>query len=132
MGDIISNCRIYIDYSGGNHQLKRVDTSDEDDDSSTTVVTTIGVRGGAGYQDTEGGGALKFEVYRETIPEVNYRNLKRSKELFSITIQDDSGERWQYQGCRVSKVARKDDSKGKHMDTVDITWLQRRQLPSSL
>lgn len=130
MGDFISEAKIYIDYSGGNFQLKKVDTWDEDDDSDVEVKTVIGVRGGAGHIDKEGGGALKMEVYRETgVPEVSYRLLKKTKERFSITIQDTGGERWMYQGCRVAKVARKDDSQGKHMDTVDIKWLQRVPLP---
>ena len=129
-GAFISQAKIYIDYSGGNFQLKRVDTFDEDDDSDVEVKTAVGVEGGAGHVDKEGGGALKLEVYRETIPEVNYRTLKKSKESFSMSIQDTNGERWKYLGCRVAKVARKGDSQGKHMDSVDIKWLQRVPQPA--
>ena len=127
---LISNAKFYIDYSGGNFQLKRVDSLDEDDDSETEVKTAIGVQGGAGNVDKEGGGKLKLDVFREVNPEVNYRAVKAAKEYFSFTIQDDNGERWKYLNCRVSKVSRKDSSDGKHMDTVDITWQQRVQLPS--
>lgn len=130
----ISDVRVYIDFSGGNFQLKRLDTTDEDDDSKTEVVPAMGVRGGAGHRDREGGGSLKLEVFHETIPEVNWRALKVSKEVFSLTYQDggagSTGDRWQYQGCRVSSVSRKDDSQGKHMDSVEVVWLQRRQLPT--
>jgi hypothetical protein len=131
MGNVISSARLYIDYSGGNFQLKRVESLDEDDDSDTTVVTAIGVSGGAGNQDKEGGGKLKLEVFREDVPEVNYRRLKISKEFFSITVQDNPGERWQYQGVRVAKVARKINTDGKLMDSVDCTWQQRVQLPAA-
>jgi len=131
MGDFVSNARLYINYSGGNFQLKKVDTWDEDDDSDVEVIVTIGVKGGAGHRDKEGGGGLKLEVFRETgRPEVNYRRVKATKEVFSMTCQDQDGERWQYQGCRVGKVTRKTDAAGKHMDSVDIKWLQRVQLPT--
>lgn len=131
MSAMISNAKFYIDYSGGNFQLKRVDSLDEDDDSETEVKTAIGVKGGAGNVDKEGGGKLKLDVYREVIPEVDYRALKDSKEFFAFRIQDDApgAQGWKYLNCRVSKVARKDSSDGKHMDTVDITWQQRVPLP---
>ena len=125
-----SQAKFYIDYSGGNFQLKRVETLDEDDDSDTEVKTAVGVPGGAGHVDKEGGGALKLEVYRESTPEVDYRLVKAAKELFSFVIQDVNGPRWKYLGCRVAKVTRKDDSQGKHMDTVDIKWLQRVPQPA--
>jgi hypothetical protein len=129
-GTFTSQAKFYIDYSGGNFQLKRVDTLDEDDDSDVEVKTAVGVEGGAGHVDKEGGGALKLDVYRESNPEVNYRAVKKSKEVFSFSIQDVNGERWKYLGCRVAKVARKDDSQGKHMDSVDIKWLQRVPQPA--
>jgi len=125
MSTLTSQSMFYIDFSGGNFQLKRVDTLDEDDDSTTEVKTAVGVTGGAGNIDKEGGGSLKLEVFRESVPEVDWRLLKISKEYFSFSIQDVNGPRWKYLGCRVSKVTRKDDSQGKHMDTVDITWQRR-------
>lgn len=124
-----SQALFYIDFSGGNFQLKRVDSLDEDDDSDAEVKTTIGVSGGAGTIFKEGGGALKLEVYRESVPEVDYRQLKARREFFAFTIQDVNGDRWKYIGCIVSKVTRKDDSAGKHMDTVDIKWQQRAKMP---
>jgi hypothetical protein len=78
-GTFTSQAKFYIDYSGGNFQLKRVDTLDEDDDSDVEVKTAVGVEGGAGHVDKEGGGALKLEVYRESNPEVSYRALKKTK-----------------------------------------------------
>ncbi|MGE0547616.1 MAG: hypothetical protein AB7O24_04260 [Kofleriaceae bacterium] len=131
MGEINSQGKIYIDYSGGSYQLMRVKSLDDDDESSTEVVTAAGVEGGAGHRDKPGGVKITLEVYRESPnPEVDWRRLKRTKERFSLTTQDDNGGlREQYQGVRVSTVKKKLDDQGENMDTVELVALRMVELP---
>lgn len=126
-GDIVSKSSISIDFSGGNFKLKRVEKATVKHDSTTDVVLAIGVSGGAGYRDKEGGGELTFEFYPETgDPEVDYWALFRSREQFAVVIQDKpTGRRAQYRSCRV--VSPPEESKqadGTNMNTVGIKFLQ--------
>lgn len=133
MGDTSSNAKIYIDSpSTGNFQLFRVKSFDITDDSDLEVVTAVGVTGGAGFREKQGGGSISLEVMREQgAPEVNWRRLKAIKEKFSITIADEeNGIREQYQQVRVAKVDRKGDDQGENMDTVSLKFLRRTDLPS--
>lgn len=133
MGDNSSNAKIYIDSKTvGNFQLFKVKSFDVEDESDLEVVTAVGVDGGAGFREKQGGGGISLEVYRETgTPEVNWRRLKTLKEKFSITIADeDNGIREQYQQVRVAKVSRKGDDGGSNMDTVQLKFLRRKDLPS--
>jgi hypothetical protein len=127
MGDIVSQSGIFIDYSGGNKKLRRVKSIDISDDSDIEVVKAVGVRGGAGVREQEGGGSITFEVYRETgaAPEVDYQLLKDSKEWFAITVRDEDGQAEQFQQCRVAQNGRKGDDSGSHMQSVKIVFLQR-------
>lgn len=132
MGDTSSNAKIYLDSpSVGNFQLFRVKSFDVTDDSDLEVVTAVGVAGGAGFREKQGGGTMQLEVFRETgSPEVNWRRLKAIKEKFSITIADeDAGIREQYQAVRVAKVDRKGDDQGENMDSVTLKFLRRVDLP---
>lgn len=126
MGDIVSKAKLYIDYSGGNFQLKRADSCDVSFEADTSIVVAVGVSGGAGFRDQEGGGELALEVFPETgRPEVDYLKLFKSKEIFRFTIQEDGGQRFQARSCRVKKPpGRKYNSKGDVMITVNIAFLQ--------
>lgn len=130
MGDIASHKKINIDYSGGNYQLKRVKSFNVAYDSTTEVVVAMGVPGGAGFRDKEGGGKLTLDVYRETgNPEVDYRRLFVTKEVFAMTTQDLNGMREQYRSCRVEKIPdHKSDDGGDIMDSVSIVFLQSARL----
>lgn len=130
MGDIVSHKSINIDYSGGNFQLKRVKSGSVSYDSTTEVVVALGVSGGAGFRDKEGGGKINLEVYRETgNPEVDYRKLFVTKEVFAMTFQDLNGAREQCRSCRVGKIPDgKFDENGDIMDTVEIVFLQSSRL----
>lgn len=130
MGDVVSRKKLFINYSGGNYQLKRVKSGSVTHEGSTDVVLAMGVQGGAGFRDKEGGGEISLEVYRETgNPEVNWRRLRTSREVFSLVTQDEDGMREQYRSCRVAGIP---DSKfgddGEIMDTVKIKFLQSSQL----
>ncbi len=126
----VSQVRMYINYSRGSFQLKQVKAFSETDSSSTQVITTIGVQGGAGNQDTEGGGELSLEVFRTDSPEVDYYDLKARKEFFAFSVQDRFGERWQWQDCRVANIARSADNEGENTQTVQLTFCNRRRLPT--
>lgn len=128
--NLVSEVGLFFDWSGGSIKSTRIQGFDETDDSDTQVVTAIGVRGGAGYRDIQGGGSLQMESLREVTPEIPFQRLKDTKEVFAITVQDLGGERWQYQGCRVANVVRKDDDKGSHMNTIKIVFLKKVQLPT--
>lgn len=125
MGDIVSSAKFHIDYSGGNFQLKKVETLDVSFDADLEIVTAVGVKGGAGFREQVGGGELQLDVYSETgIPEVDYLKLHLSKEVFRWVVQEDGGQRFQFRNCRVAKPpGRKYDSKGNVMQTVTIKFL---------
>ena len=126
MGDVVSKAKFYIDFSGGNFQLKRADSGDISFEHSLTIVTAIGVDGGAGYREQTGGGEIQLEVFPETgSPEVDYLRLFFSKEFFRFVIQEQDGQRFQARNCRVEKPpGRKYNSKGDVMITVTIKFLQ--------
>lgn len=138
MGEPNSVAKIYIDYSGGNFQLRRVKNLKDDADRSLTVQKAVGVNGGAGFKRSKGGCSVTLSVYRESPdPEVNWRALADSHEHFTITTQDeDGGLREQYQVCEVEKVTRSTDDEGENMDEVSIKCLRgpvllaRRSIPS--
>src|SRR5688572_12617758 len=105
MGDNSSKTYIYIDsLTAGNKQLTKVKSIDSDDEGDLTVTTSVGVEEGSGFQEKPGGYEITLEVYREANkPEVDWQKLKRLKERFAITLQDEGdGQRVQYQSCRVS------------------------------
>lgn len=126
MGDIVSKAKLFIDYSGGNFQLKRVDSADISFEHDLTIVTAVGVDGGAGYREQTGGGEFQLEVFIETgRPEVDYHRVFTRKEIFRITIQEEDGQRFQARSCRVAKPpGRKYNSKGDVMMTVNVKFLQ--------
>lgn len=130
MGDIVSRKKIFIDYSAGNYQLKRVKSGSLTYESTVDVVIAVGVSGGAGFRKKEGGGELSLDIYRETgTPEVNWRKLFNANEVFAMTFQDENGIREQIRGCRVAQVPdSKFDDGGEVMDTVKIKFLQSGQV----
>lgn len=131
MGEISSKAKIFINSrSAGNFQLKRVKSGDTKDNSKVETVTAAGVDEGAGHREKPGGHTITLEVFREDKPEVDYNKLKRLKERFEITLEDEDGTREQYQACRVSDVSRKFDDQGENMWSVVIEALRRRDLPS--
>lgn len=131
MGDIVSQSKFFVNGPFGNFQLLRVKSCDVNDEKDAEVVTAVGVSGGAGYRFKEGGGELTLEVYREQgTPEVNWRQERDRKTVFSYVIQDVGGQREQFQGVIVAQCTRKDDDAGSHMDTIKLKYLRRVQLPA--
>lgn len=130
MGEIVSRKKVFIDYSGGTYQLKRVKSSSITHSGTREVIAAMGVKGGAGTRKKEGGGEITLEVYRETgQPEVDYRALFDSDEFFTMVTQDEGGMREQHRSCQVAAIPDgKGDDAGDVMDTVKITFLQSSRL----
>lgn len=130
MGDIVSKAKLFVDHSGGNFQVKRVESCDIAFEHDLTIVTAVGVDGGAGYRAQTGGGELTLEVYPETgKAEVDYLRLFFSREQFRWTIQEEDGARFQCRYCRVkAPPGRKYNSKGDVMMTVGVKFLQFGQI----
>lgn len=126
MGENVSFATINIDCTQGNFQLLKVEKFGVKYDQKTTVTKAIGVRGGAGFKDEEGGGEISLEVYREEgTPEVDYRKLFATKEKFRMTTQDFAGLRTQFRFCRVSQIPDYSaDTSGSVMDAVKVVFLQ--------
>src|SRR5688572_24602861 len=101
MGDIVSKAKLYVDHSGGNFQVKRVESCEIAFEHDLTIITAVGVDGGAGYRAQTGGGELTLEVYPETgKAEVDYLKLFFTRELFRWTMQEEDGARFQCRYCR--------------------------------
>lgn len=129
MGEIVSTAKIFIDSQLQNQQLKRVQSWDVTSDKDLTVLTAIGVEGGAGFQEQNGGGEISLEVYRESgTPEVDWYRYEREKRYFALTVQDTAGKREQFQSCRVANIGAKKDDKGTNMMTVKVKFLRRADL----
>jgi hypothetical protein len=115
--------------SQGSKQLTRLRSYDVTDDSSVETRNAVGQNKPIGFVDKPGGCSISFEYYMERPkPEVDWRKLRDSKELFSLTQQIVGGERLQYPVCRVSKLSPSGDEEGEHMVTVEIVTLGDKRL----
>jgi hypothetical protein len=131
MGNINSQTKAYFDFgataggsAGGSRFHGRIKNSKVKDDRSVEVVKAMGVKGGAGHRHKEGGGTITFEIYREDVPTIDFRKLKKDKKLFTCTLQDENnGQRERFYGCTVSSVDRDDDEDGNHIDSLEIKYL---------
>src|SRR5690349_8201048 len=99
----------------GNVRLRRVESSKVSDDAKTEAVTAVGEDDPIGFRDSPGAKTITLSVYEEQgTPEVDYRRLKVSKEVFALTREIVGGKRFQYPVCRVSKAEPSSDNDGKH------------------
>lgn len=107
--------------SQGSKQLKMLKSYDVSDESSVETRNAVGSNRPVGFVDKPGGVSIGFEYYSERPkPEVDWRYLRDSKEVFPLTRQIVGGRRIQYPECRVSKVSPKGDEEGEHMESVEI------------
>ncbi len=134
MGNITSQTKCFIDFgptpsaAGGSLFHGRVKSVKIKDERGVEVVKAVGVKGGAGHRHKEGGGSLTLEIYREDRPTVKFRSLKKNRQSFTWTMQDEnSGMRERFFGCQVSNVDRDADDDGNHMDTVEIKFLSSEE-----
>jgi hypothetical protein len=130
MGNVTSQTKCFIDFgatpssSGGSLFHGRLKSVKVKDERGVEIVKAVGVKGGAGHRHKEGGGTITLEVYREDVPSVNFRKLKKNKQSFTWTMQDENaGVRERFYTCQVSNVDRDADDDGNHMDAVEIKFL---------
>lgn len=120
-----SNGQIFIDMPGprgASKQLLTVTKFDAKADGKVDVVVTIGVQGGAGWRETQGGFKIDMTMVRlaSAQPEVDFDYALATKKIFTITTQDEGNGRRQAYTCRVSKTDTSMDDAGKFEDMVEI------------
>lgn len=130
MADFVSQGKIFVDMGGPgavSRLLKTVKSLDVKDGRSTEVVMAIGVSGGAGFRDKEGGFEIDLTCYREVgaTPEIDWYAAKRNRNTITLTTQDESNGRRQAYTTRVSKIDTKKDEAGVHEDTVTLVATQQ-------
>lgn len=125
MAEIVSQGQIFVDMAGTSRQLLKVKSLDIKDGRSTEVVMAVGVSGGAGFRNKEGGFEIDMTIYREVgdAPEVDWYAAKRDRKTITLTTQDEDNGRRQAYTSRVSKVDTKKDEAGVHEDTVTLVAL---------
>jgi len=129
MADFVSQGKIFVDISGPaavSRQLMTAKSLDIKDGRSTEVVLAIGVSGGAGFRNKEGGFELDLTVTRTVgkAPEVDWYMVKRSRSNVTLTTQDEDNGRRQSYTARVSKIDTKIDESGVHEDTITLVATQ--------
>ncbi len=138
MGEFVSQSKFFVDLpgvgllgavgsSGTSRQLQKVKSADVKSDADVEVLTAVGVDQGAGFRDKVGGGEISLQVYRETgkSPEVDWRQVKLDRKVFTFTIQDEQNGLRESFTCRVAKVEGKDDDQGVHEDSVSLKYTKR-------
>ncbi len=120
-----SNGRIFIDMPGprgASKQLLSCTKIDFKAGGKVEVVVTIGVLGGAGWRETQGGFMIDMTLVRLTsqAPEVDFDFALANKKIFTLTTQDEDGGRRQSYTCRVSKTDTSMTDDGKFEDSIEI------------
>jgi len=112
--------------SAGAKQLTKVQKGDWKDDRKTEAKKASGVRQGAGFRRSQGGGTVTLTVYREVgIPEVNWLRLQDDEKVFTYTVADEKqGLRLNFT-CTVSNVDGSSDENGENMMTVVLAYTKR-------
>lgn len=124
MGENASKAKIFINCSQGNFQLLKVEKIDVKHDQKRSGTKSIGVDGYSGVRKETGGGNLNMEVYpEEGNPEVDWRKLFETEELFQMSIEYVNGRRTNYRRCIVENIpGEKIDTSGNLMMTVDVLF----------
>lgn len=107
---------------GVNQQLLTVETCDIKEEGKVDIVVTIGVPGGAGWQQTQGGYKIDLKMVRLTSadPEVDWDYAKETKKVGTFTTADEDGGRRQSYTFRVSKTDTTMSNDGKFIDSVEL------------
>jgi hypothetical protein len=113
----------------GSKPLRRMRNYDVTDDGGVETRNAVGSSKPIGWVTKPGGYSITFEYYSEVPkPEVDWRKLRETEEIFSLTQQIVGGARLQYPECRVSKVSPSGDEEGEHMISVEISALAEKRL----
>lgn len=112
---------------GANKQLLTIKKFDAKEDGSVDVVTTVGVAGGAGFREKQGGFKITMTAVRTAgqTPEVDWDFAKATKKIFTITTEDEDNGRIRNFLCRVSKTDSTLDDQGTMEDEIELAALSR-------
>jgi hypothetical protein len=107
---------------GANQQLLTCESVDIKADGKVDVVVTIGVPGGAGWQETQGGFKIDLKMIRLTSadPEIDWDYAKATKKIGTFTTADEDGGRREAYTFRVSKTDTSMSNDGKFIDSVEL------------
>lgn len=130
--DITSQTEIFVDAgltpggsAGSALKLVHIVNGKVTDSGSVEVTISIGVRGGSGHREKQGAPMLSLTENRHTPRQVPWRQWKKEKKRFSISLKDENnGEKQKLIGCRVSKVDRSMSAEGEHQDEIEISALR--------
>lgn len=128
----VSQSKIFIDLPGPRgvaKQLLTVTKMDVKEDGSVDTVPTIGVSGGAGWREKQGGLKISLTCARTqgTVPEVDWVFHKKNKTIGTISTEDEgNGQAYSYL-FRVSKVDPGFDDAGNMTDEVELAALNREE-----
>lgn len=114
---------LHVEGSMGNLQLRQAESADATDGSSNTIVN--GPSGVLGQVRQDGGITISLVVRRvaRVAPEVNWVELRETQEEFVFAYQDEGGQRFTVEGCRVSKIDWNAPNDGNLTQTVEIMGL---------
>lgn len=128
--NFVSQGKIFIDMpgpKGKSGQLLTVRKIDAKEGGSVEVITTVGVDGGAGWREKQGGVMLSLTCVRTVgqAPEVDWAYAKATKKQFTLSTEDEgNGQKLSYL-CRVSKYDPSSDDQGSHEYEVELAALTR-------
>ncbi len=128
--NFVSQGKIFVDMPGPRGASKQILTCkkfDVKEDGSVEVVTTVGVNGGAGWRQKQGGFKITMTNIRTVgqIPEVDWDYAKATQKIFTISTEDENDGRKQSYLCRVSKTDTSKDDQGSHEDEIEIAAISR-------
>lgn len=135
MGEFSNQARHYINFgpinglgiasSAGAKQLTKVQKADTKDDRKAEAKKASGVRQGAGFRRSQGGGTITLTVYREVgTPEVNWMKLQDDEKVFTYTLSDENGVRINFTST-VSNVDSSSDENSENTFTVVLAYTKR-------
>ena len=128
--NFVSNSRIFVDLPGPRgaaKQLLTIKKVDVKEDGSVDVITTVGVRGGAGWREKQGGFKITMTQVRTAgaVPEVDWDFAKEAKKIGTLTLEDEDDGRIRNYLFRVSKVDGGSDDGGVCEDEIELAAISR-------
>lgn len=115
--------------SQGNRPCRGLQDAGVEDGSSVEPVNEIGSEYPTGTTTKPGAMTLNLtEKVMEGEPEVDWNELRDSREVFSMTRQYRNGQRVQFLNCKVSTVNESGDAEGENTREITIISLRRKAL----
>jgi hypothetical protein len=128
--NFVSNSKITVDLPGprgASKQLLTIKKVDVKEDGSVEVITTVGVAGGAGWRQKQGGHKITMTAVRTAgqLPEVDWDYAKETRKIGTLTIEDEDDGRIRNFLFRVSKTDSSQDDQGACEDEIELAALSR-------